>query len=368
MKNSRIDYTAVGAIFSLTLFISMTVFFGGIITERINGSAIDRGKGSYTADDNNSSAYEQDGQSKTDLNRRPDLWEELLRYTFDPEAGAMFETEPESEEQTEDTSHEEGDGKIVRKTYVYSQSSSCVKLALGGFMRNDTHEDMDYLIEQSNREPELEPVGYMEPLVLIMHTHTTECYTDGERDTYLASDPERSLELSETVVEVGRAITKKLAECKIGVIHDETVHDYPNYNGAYDRSGDTVAEYLEKYPSIQIVIDVHRDAIEADNIRYAPVAQIDGKQAAQVMIIVGSTNVPGFRYNLRFASRLQSKMESLYPGLTRPLLIAERNYNQHLTKGSILLEMGSSANSLEEAVYAGELVGVSLAQLIEELL
>ena len=144
--------------------------------------------------------------------------------------------------------------------------------------------------------------------------------------------------------------------------------DYPEYSGAYDRSCEKIIKILEENPSIQIVIDVHRDAIESEGVRYAPVTEIDGKTAAQVMIICGCMNVPQYRYNLRLASRLQGIMETNYPGLTRPILFDERNYNQELTKGSILLEMGSHANSLDEALYSGELVGECLKQLVLELI
>lgn len=234
-------------------------------------------------------------------------------------------------------------------------------------MRNDTDVDIEYLLEQCLREPNIDVHIDDEPLVLIMHTHTTESYEDTATEAYNSADEQRSTDLSETVVAVGEVIASKLEEAGIGVIHDIVMHDYPNYSGAYDRSSDRVEELLAEYPSIRVVVDVHRDAIESDGVRYAPVATIDGKPCAQVMIICGNLNVPQYRYNLRFASRLQSKMETLYPGLTRPLLFSERNYNQELTKNSFLIEMGSSSNSLEEAMYAGELVGVALAELIMEL-
>lgn len=352
MKNSRIDHTLFGAIFALCIFLSMTVFFGGIFTESINAYYIE--------------PPSEPTPQITDLNRTPDIMQELFKYRYDPDAAPLFEQEAESEEQP--TPESDGEGIILRKTYVYSESSTVKRLDLGGYLRNDTEEDMDYLIDQTRREPRIEEVPHKAPLVLIMHTHTTECYHQGEPDSYSPSDPERSLDDSQTVVEVGRIIAQKLREGGIGVIHDETVHDYPEYNGAYDRSEVTVREYLEKYPTVQIVLDIHRDAIEADGIRYAPVANIDGKNAAQVMLIVGNVNVPNFRYNLRLASLWQSKMESLYPTLTRPMLVAERNYNQHLTYGSILVEMGASGNTPEEAKYAGELVGISLAQMINEML
>lgn len=261
----------------------------------------------------------------------------------------------------------EQSGEIVRKTYTYRPSATYLELPGGGLLRNCTDIDPEYLLEQCARTPDFEPAVGGEPVVLIMHTHTTESYEMSERDFYDETSSSRTTELDKSVAAVGEKIAEQLKAAGIGVIHDETVHDYPQYTGAYDRSAETVEEYLKKYPSIQIVIDVHRDAIEEDSVRYAPTAEIDGKSAAQVMIICGCTNVPQYRYNLRIASRLQSAIESDWPGLTRPILFDERNYNQEMTHGSFLIEMGSNANSLDEALYSGELVGKSLAELIHEL-
>lgn len=256
------------------------------------------------------------------------------------------------------------DGRIVRKTYTYRTSTTYLELPGGGLLRNCTDIDSGYLLEQCAREPDFGFDPSAGPLVLIMHTHTTESYEPRERDYYDADFSSRTTDLEKSVAAVGEAIAEGLEDAGIGVIHDKTVHDYPRYTGAYDRSAETVKEYLEKYPSIKIVIDVHRDAIEEDGVRYAPAAEINGQSAAQVMIICGCTNVPQYRYNLRTAARLQSQMETDWPGLTRPILFDERNYNQELTHGSFLIEMGSNANSLGEAVYSGELVGKSLARVI----
>lgn len=275
-----------------------------------------------------------------------------------------FEAEDENAElPEEEMSPSQISADIVRKTYSYSPTSTIYELPSGGLMRNDTDVDKEYLLEQCLRAPAVDIEISSEPLVLIMHTHTTESYEDYDEET----DSSRSTDLSETVVAVGDEIVQKLQEAGIGVVHDTTMFDYPNYSGAYDRSSERITELLEEYPSIEIVIDVHRDAMEADGVRYAPIVEIEGRTAAQVMIICGCMNVPQYRYNLRLASRLQSVMEANYPGLTRPLLFSERNYNQELTKGSFLLEMGSSANSLDEALYSGELVGECLKELILEL-
>lgn len=324
---------------------------------------------------------ESDGQSLPDSrqsgNEFSSLFDKLIKLTagtgWGPEE-APYETE-EPEDKSEQPDGElaypselgSSGGRIIRTTYTYNPSSSCVLLPGGGMLRNSTDIDTDYLIEQAQKELDFSIDIGGEPQVLIMHTHTTECYEPYQRDRFDESFSSRTTDLDKSVVAVGSQIASQLEAAGIAVIHDDTVHDYPRYTGAYDRSAKTVEGILKEYPSIKIVIDVHRDAIESDGERYAPVCEVDGQSCAQVMIICGCMNVPKYRYNLRFASRLQSKMENDYPGFTRPILFAERNYNQELTHASILIEMGSNSNSLDEALYSGKLVGMSLAELLTSL-
>ena len=128
--------------------------------------------------------------------------------------------------------------------------------------------------------------------------------------------------------------------------------------------------YLERYPSIKVVLDVHRDAIEdSDGTRVKPVCEIDGESTAQVMVIAGCGNgssiaLPNWRLNLRFAAEWEATMESAYPGLTRPVLCGYRFYNQDLTTGSLLIEIGGHANTLDEALRAGEYAAKALAGVL----
>lgn len=362
MKNNQVNNVILGGLCALIAFCSFMLISQDFLIEATLASArLATGE----APEVTTNSPEEE---KIDLNRKKDIFEELIKFSAPDYSEQEFDTEEETDIIDESPENPQaGDGKIIRKTYAYETSASCRELPFGGLLRNNTGVDTDYLLDQCEREPNVDIHIDDEPLVLIMHTHTTECYEDSAKETYSTNDEQRSTDLSKTVVAVGEVIANKLEEAGIGVIHDVVMHDYPNYNGAYDRSSERVEEILAEYPSIQIVLDVHRDAIESDGVRYAPVAEIDGKSCAQVMIICGNVNVPQYRYNLRFASRLQSKMETLYPGLTRPLLFSERNYNQDLTKNSFLIEMGSNSNSLDEALYAGELVGVALAELIMEL-
>ncbi|MCO7137561.1 stage II sporulation protein P [[Clostridium] leptum] len=210
------------------------------------------------------------------------------------------------------------------------------------------------------------------PKVLIMHTHTTEGYELFDRGYYDKSYSIRTTDATQSVVRVGDEIQKALEAQGIGVIHDTTVHDYPAYNGSYGRSADTVKAQLEKNPSIQVVLDIHRDGItREDGTRVKPTVEIDGKKAAQVMIIAGceseSVSHPDWELNLRLAMRLQQNLATNFPDLARPLKFMNANYNQNLTHGSILIEMGSEANTLDEAMYSGQMVGQALGEVLNQL-
>ena len=169
---------------------------------------------------------------------------------------------------------------------------------------------------------------------------------------------------------LGDILTKTLSDAGIGVLHDTTHHD-ASYNGAYDRSAATVKSYLEKYPSIKVVLDIHRDAIQPEEgVILRPVAEINGREAAQVMIISGcddgTMNMPNYFSNLRFAAALQSSMEGMYPGLTRPVFFCYRKYNMDLSPGALLIELGSHGNTLEQVSYSAELVGNALVSLLQQ--
>ncbi|UZT82295.1 stage II sporulation protein P [Caproicibacterium sp. BJN0003] len=199
------------------------------------------------------------------------------------------------------------------------------------------------------------------PMVLIYHTHTCEAYAG----VTSSDDPTLS------VVAVGDAIAEELKAAGIGVIHDTTIHDSPNYDGCYDRSCATVQKNLAQYPSIQVTLDIHRDSMTTkDGIRYKPTAIINGKRAAQVMIISGcddgTLNFPNWAENLKLAVRLESG-GAQFSKLMRPLDFTNRRYNEELTNGSLLCEFGTEVNTLDEAVYSGHLFGQVLSQELSKI-
>ena len=169
---------------------------------------------------------------------------------------------------------------------------------------------------------------------------------------------------------MGKEIARQLNAAGIRTIHDTTLHDYPSYRGAYDRSLATIEEYLKKYPSIKVVLDIHRDGIGTDTEKYKPVFTAEGRQGAQMMILAGY-NYDGceefedWEYNLRFALRIQEKAAAMYPGMARPVNFSDFMYNMNVNTGSLLIEIGGESNTLEEARYTGYLLGKVLCQVLK---
>ncbi|MEM1485153.1 stage II sporulation protein P [Oscillospiraceae bacterium PP1C4] len=240
-----------------------------------------------------------------------------------------------------------------------------------GLLRNFTKVPDQDISAIMNQGMNLQLEDISEPQVLLFHTHATESYEPYDSENYDIRNTWRSTDNTNNMIAVGNALEKQLKDAGIGVIHDKTQHDYPSYNGSYERSAKTIQSYLKKHPTIKVVIDVHRDAIQRDkNLVVKPVVEINGKKAAQLMIITGSDdgtmNIPKWKENLRFAASVQNAIEQDYPHLTRPIFFCYRKYNMDLTTGSLLFEVGSNGNTLEESVYSAELFGKSLARLLNE--
>lgn len=264
-------------------------------------------------------------------------------------------------------------GDAIGKIYEQFLSPYSQKLSYGGiYVKNSAGISLNIKNELSSAI-ELKIKKIKEPEVLIVHTHATESYMSEDKGYYTAQDKARNDDNSKNVVKVGEVLAEVLKEGGISVIHDKTHHDSPSYNQSYSRAKTTINEYLSKYPSIKVVVDLHRDSIAmTGNDKCKPTTEIDGKKAAQIMLVVGSqtgtvSGFPDWKQNLRLALRFQQTMEATYPGLARAMLFCSRKYNMNLTKGSLLLEVGSDANTLEEAVYSAELAGKALLSVLNTL-
>ncbi len=207
--------------------------------------------------------------------------------------------------------------------------------------------------------------------VLIIHTHGSEAF-DPAGDPYEASDTMRTEDKSHSVIKVGDVLAQTLESRGVAVIHDREIYDYPSYTGSYTRSAAAIQAYLETYPDIGVVIDLHRDALEdgSGNV-YSTRVDIGGEKCAQVMLICGTNwsglKHDGWRENLRFALHLQAAMDTEYPGLARPLNISKYRYNQHYTTGSLIAEIGCTGNTLAEAEAAARAFGQTLADVLEDI-
>lgn len=203
------------------------------------------------------------------------------------------------------------------------------------------------------------------PQVLVVHTHTTECY-DGDE---MPGETERTTDSEKNVCAVGEVICRTLEDCGIKTYHDTTCHDYPTYQGSYTRELTTVTSLLERYPSIKVIFDVHRDAFIYEDGSKLTVTQKDAERpTARVMLVVGTDSMglyhPNWRENLKFAAKIQSAAEIMYPGLTRPIDLRQERFNMHITTGSLLLEVGANGNTLEEAKNAGEDIAKAVAAVL----
>ena len=192
--------------------------------------------------------------------------------------------------------------------------------------------------------------------VLIVHTHGSEAYTPDAENVYESSDPFRTQDASQSVIRVGDELAAALEARGLTVAHDRTVCDWPSYTGSYARSGEVVSSFLAEHPETAVVIDLHRDALGTDEVIYKTVAQLDGETSSQLMLVVGTGESglphPDWQENLALALRLQAAASARWPTLARPISLVRERYNQHLSPGMLILEVGSSGNTLREALAA----------------
>ena len=261
-------------------------------------------------------------------------------------------------------------GAVTEQQFGQGSGEKYIPCGAGSIKNNTRQTAADIAAEAAQPLPFAIEKDSAAPQVLIMHTHATESYQTWPDPVFDENYTARSKNTALNMVAVGAEMARVLNAAGIKTLHDTTLYDAPGYTSSYQRSRAGVQDYLARYPSIKIVLDVHRDAIERENgTRCAPVCTIDGRQAAQVMIICGCDNgtsvqLPAWRQNLRFAAAWERSMEAKYPGLTRPVLFSYRFYNQDLTTGSLLIEIGGHGNNLNEALYAGYLAAQGLADAL----
>lgn len=293
---------------------------------------------------------------------------ELVRIaeTNQSDAAAQPTNEPNQETPNDNDDSDEGELEIKAINAGQNANSDTNDIKIG----NQTSYSVD--VRELLQEPLDLDMDSEGPKVLIVHTHATEAYAPEGAKRYNSGESDRSLDNSQNVVAVGDEVARIFNERGIETLHDTALHDYPSFNGAYADALSSIEQYLNDYPSIQMVFDLHRDSIVYDDGTKAKVVtKIDGKDAAQLMFVVGTNEKglynPDWRENLKFAVKLQDAIDQKYPNLMRYVNLRQERFNCHATHGSLIIEMGSSGNSLSEAKYGMTCAAEVIADYINGL-
>lgn len=204
------------------------------------------------------------------------------------------------------------------------------------------------------------------PTVLILHSHGTESYE--KKGNYQETSPYRTLDTGYNMISIGDRVAEVLEAGGITVIHDRQLHDYPSYNDAYSNARRAIEGCLGENPGICLVLDLHRDAAEdAQGRQKSTAVVIDGVSTANLMLVMGSDkgslSYPNWEKNLSLAVKLQAQLEQTHPGLCRPIKLGTSRYNQDLSTGALLVEVGTAGNTHEEAMNAAKLLAEGILAL-----
>lgn len=266
-----------------------------------------------------------------------------------------IDTNETEEEISDEKENNEQNREIIEIKETYTNSYKSVKI------KNDTN----IKLTEEILNPNFNVKNSKD--ILIYHTHTCESYTQTEENSYKASGNFRTTDLNYSVVKVGKELEEYLEKYKFNVIRNETKHDYPAYSGSYDRSLKTVQSMLKKNNNAEIVFDIHRDAVGSKS-NYAPVVEINGEKVAQLMFVIGTNDGggkhPNWKNNLKFAIKIQEIANELYPGLFRNINLRSATFNQKVTNAAVIIEVGATGNTLEEACasmkYLAEILDIVL--------
>ncbi|SCI19508.1 stage II sporulation protein P [uncultured Eubacterium sp.] len=241
--------------------------------------------------------------------------------------------------------------KYLRK-YIYQIDSTT--MAMDGELNGKVLLNMDLKLKKSEK-----------PQILIYHTHGSETYRGSKKG-----------KKSDTVIGVGDVLVKNLRKKNIAVIHDRNIYDVKNgkeeRSKAYNYAANAIEDHLKKYPSIKVVIDLHRDGVSEQT---KLVTTQKGRRMAQIMFFNGMSRTasngdikylrnPNKQMNLAFSLQLQAQAAKKYPGFTRKIYMKGYRYNLHYRGRSLLVEVGAQNNTLSQAKASMSL----LAELLSDVL
>ena len=256
----------------------------------------------------------------------------------------------------------------IKPISINPQSTNGYEVLGKIFLKNDSTKKIDLNALLKAEMPfSLKGEG---PHVLIVHTHGSEAYFPEGKFSYTPDDVERTQDKRYNVVRVGDEVEKVLRQNGISVVHDRGIYDSPSYNGSYTRTLEAISAHLKKNPSIKVILDIHRDAMTtAEGVKYKTSATVNGESAAKIMLVMstGESGLPhpNWQENLKLAVKLQCQIANRYPGLMRPISLRKERFNMHAAGGSMLVEVGTSANSMSEALAAVRPFAKELAALLK---
>jgi stage II sporulation protein P len=228
---------------------------------------------------------------------------------------------------------------------------------------NQTKYSID--IEKLLKEPLKFKFNNSGPQLLIYHTHTTESFLKSIDQLKMSGIPSRTTDSRYNVVRVGNALISNLKKYKINVLHDTIIHD-KDYNNSYPNSLKTLSDYLDKYSSLKMTIDLHRDAAGEQKLRVAKT--LNGSSMAQIMFVIGTDSRqsnPKWRENLKLAVKIQARLNQICPGLAKPIYLSQKRYNQHLTGGSVIIEIGGDGNVIDECVRSTSYLAQAINDVVK---
>lgn len=207
------------------------------------------------------------------------------------------------------------------------------------------------------------------PTVLILHTHGSESYTKQPTEAYMEESPYQTYDARYNMISLGQELARVLESGGIRVIHDQMLHDHPSYSDAYDHARQSIASYLAAYPSIQMVIDLHRDALDfAQDPQLTTSAEVNGQKSAQIMLVAGTDvnlDYPDWQDNLSLGVKLTAVLEKAHPGITRPIQLRAQRFNLDMTAGSLLVEIGANGDTHMQALTAVRALGEAILTLAD---
>lgn len=273
----------------------------------------------------------------------------------EPTEGKAEETEEEKQSQTQEETQEQ----TVLAAFGEEDAALVAVNCYNGY-------DVDVL--SLLQQPLTWDLTGDDPTVLIVHSHGSESYNNTE--DYKESSAYRTLDKDYNMVSVGAYLAQKLEEKGIRVVHDTTLHDQPSYNQAYTQSRKSVKAYLEEYPSICLVLDLHRDSVtKTDGTQAAYTVKLDGEKAARMMLVVGTDasgkTHPNWKENMAMAVKLQAQLEKQVSGICRPISFRRQRFNQDLSTGAVIVEVGAAGNTRQQALKAVEVLAEGIAALAQ---